>query len=98
MTAKLYGFWPLTRLQEPNPRRVLESSFDDALSLAWHDLHLAACRKDDGRADLAAWRMHRMHVLLLQSVPADDPDNETRRKRCEQLARLAHGYFIDCEA
>jgi hypothetical protein len=94
MTARLFGFWPLTRLQEPNTRRVLESSFDDALSMAWHDLHLAACRKDDGRAELAAWRMHRMHVLLMDYVPRDDPENKARRKRCVQLEALAHGYFI----
>jgi hypothetical protein len=40
-------------------RRIVESSFDDAFSLAWQDLHLAPSRRDDSWADQAAWRAHR---------------------------------------
>jgi hypothetical protein len=91
--SELFGFWPLTRLQEPSTRRILESAFDDAFSLAWHDLHLAASRREDSRADQAAWRAHRLHLFLCQYVPIDDPENQARRKRCIQLEALAHGYF-----
>lgn len=51
MTAELLGFWSLTRLQEPNPRRVLESATQEAAIVLRNPIE----RIDASLHEVAGW-------------------------------------------